>query len=327
MVVKLSTLKGNDNKKGGGKGGNGSGGGKGLTGNEELMEALEKVSDQLQDKLDDLLPDPDNGVGTLAEAMRYASLSGGKRLRPFLTVCSSRLFGVCPDAALTAAAAVELIHTYSLVHDDLPSMDDDDLRRGQPATHIKFNEATAILAGDALLTYAFQVLSENDIHSDPAVRCELIRSLAVAAGFRGMVGGQMMDLESENEELSIDQVIRLQRLKTGELFAISCEIGAILGKAPRQMRSALKAYAHDIGLAFQIRDDLLDAEGTRDETGKNVGKDVNAGKATLISTMGVERAREQCRILAEQAIRHLDPFDKKADHLRQMAEFVITRRH
>lgn len=293
---------------------------------EQLMQALEEVSAELYDKLDDLLPDPDNGVGTIAEAMRYASLSGGKRLRPFLTVQSARLFGVSKDAALQVAASIELTHTYSLIHDDLPAMDDDDLRRGQPATHIKFGEAAAILAGDALLTYAFQLLVDQSVHADPAVRCELVRSLASAAGFRGMVGGQMMDLESENEELSIDQVIRLQRLKTGELFAISCEAGAILGKAPWQIRSALKAYAHDIGLAFQIRDDLLDAEGTRSETGKTVRKDEEAGKATLVSIMGIERAKEQSRILAEQAIRHLDVFDGKADHLRKLAEYIVTRR-
>lgn len=290
------------------------------------MQALEEVSAQLYDKMDDVLPDPENGVGTLAEAMRYSALSGGKRLRPFLTVSSAKLFGVSNDAALLVATAIEMIHTYSLIHDDLPSMDDDDLRRGQPAAHIKFGEATAILTGDALLTYSFQLLADRDVHADPSVRCELIHSLSAAAGFRGMVGGQLMDLEAENEELSIDQVIRLQRLKTGELFAISCEAGAILGKAPWQLRSALKAYAHDIGLAFQIRDDLLDAEGTRSETGKTVKKDEAAGKATLVSIMGIERAKEQSRILAEQAIRHLDVFDEKAHNLRKLAEYIVTRR-
>lgn len=293
---------------------------------EQLMQALEEVSAQLYDKMDDVLPVAQNGVGTIAEAMRYAALSGGKRLRPFLTLQSARLFGVSLDAALQVAASIEFIHTYSLIHDDLPAMDDDDLRRGQPATHIRFGEAAAILAGDALLTYSFQLLADTTVHADPAVRCELIRSLAAASGFRGMVGGQMMDLESQNEELTIDQVIRLQRLKTGELFAISCEAGAILGKAPWQMRNALKAYAHDIGLAFQIRDDLLDAEGTRSETGKTVRKDNAAGKATLVSIMGIDRAKEQSRILAEQAVRHLDVFDEKAGNLRKLAEYIVTRR-
>lgn len=290
------------------------------------MQSLEEVSNALYDKMDELLPDPANGVGTIGEAMRYATLSGGKRLRPFLAVSSARLFGVSNDAALQVATAVELIHTYSLIHDDLPAMDDDDLRRGQPATHIKFGEAAAILAGDALLTYAFQILAEPAIHADPGVRCELIRSLAAASGFRGMVGGQMMDLEAENETLSLDQIIRLQRLKTGEIFAVACESGAILGKAPWQLRMALRAYAHDLGLAFQIRDDLLDVEGTRSETGKNVKKDKAAGKATLVSIMGLEQARAQAQILSEQAIRHLAPFDAKADSLRKLAEFVITRR-
>lgn len=294
---------------------------------EKLMAALEDVSSKLHERMEDLLPDPANGVGTLAEAMRYAAMGGGKRLRPFLTVSSARLFGVSMDAALKVAAAIEFIHTYSLVHDDLPAMDDDDLRRGKPSTHIQFGEAAAILAGDALLTYAFQIIAERDVHADPSVRCELIRTLAGASGFRGMVGGQMMDLEAEGEKLSIDQVIRLQRLKTGELFAVSCEAGAILGKAPVQLRQALRAYANDLGFAFQIRDDLLDAEGTRDETGKNVNKDRAAGKATLVAALGLERAKEQCRILAEQAIRHLDPFDAKADNLRLMAEYVVTRRN
>jgi farnesyl diphosphate synthase len=205
-------------------------------------------------------------------------------------------------------------------------MDNDALRRGKPSCHVVFGEAAAILAGDALLTFAFQVLADERVHADPAVRCELIRTLSAASGYRGMVGGQMMDLESENKKLSIDEIIRLQRLKTGELFAMSCEAGAILGKAPRMLRNALRGYAHDIGLAFQITDDLLDAEGTRAEAGKAVNKDRQAGKATIISVLGIERAKEQARILANQAIGHLEGFDKKADELRSLAEFVITRR-
>jgi farnesyl diphosphate synthase len=205
-------------------------------------------------------------------------------------------------------------------------MDDDALRRGKPSCHVVFGEAAAILAGDALLTFAFQVLADERVHADPSVRCELIRTLAAASGYRGMVGGQMMDLESENQKLSIDEIIRLQRLKTGELFAMSCEAGAILGKAPRMLRNSLRGYAHDIGLAFQITDDLLDAEGTRSVVGKAVNKDKQAGKVTLVSVLGIERAKEQARILANQAIGHLEVFDKKADELRALAEFVITRR-
>ncbi|MBV8939699.1 MAG: polyprenyl synthetase family protein [Alphaproteobacteria bacterium] len=266
------------------------------------------------------------GEEKVLEAMRYSVLSGGKRLRPFLTVASAGLFGVSQDSAIETAAAIEFIHTYSLVHDDLPAMDNDAVRRGKPSCHIVFGEAAAILAGDGLLTYAFQVLSDSRVHADPAVRCELMRSLAVASGFVGMVGGQMMDLEAENKELNVDQIIRLQRLKTGELFAVSCEAGAILGKAPGMMRQMLRAYAHDLGLAFQIVDDLLDVEGTRTETGKAVNKDRIAGKATLVSVLGINRAREHAQILASQAVSHLDVFDKKADVLRQLGDYVISRK-
>lgn len=263
---------------------------------------------------------------TIVEAMRYSALGGGKRLRPFLTVCASSLFGVSMESALETAVAIEFIHAYSLIHDDLPAMDNDDLRRGKPTNHIVFGEAAAILAGDGLLTFAFQILSGAKTHADPAVRCELISALAQASGAWGMVGGQMMDLESENKQLTVDEIIRLQRLKTGELFAVSCEAGAILGKAPSMMRKLMRAYAHDMGLAFQITDDLLDVEGTRVQTGKGVRKDKIAGKATLVSGIGVERAREHAQILIRQAISYLDVFDKKADNLRALAEFVISRK-
>ncbi len=316
----------------------------------DLQQALQDVSEALQYKIEQLLPsgeEEDSGntviafkpmndnrtsasfVGgeeTVIKAMRYSALSGGKRLRPFLTVASASLFGVSREASLLTAAAIEFIHTYSLIHDDLPAMDDDALRRGKPTCHVVFGEAAAILAGDALLTFAFQVLADDRVHADPAVRCELIRTLSVASGYRGMVGGQMMDLEAENKTLSIDEIIRLQRLKTGELFAMSCEAGAILGKASRTVRNALRGYAHDIGLAFQITDDLLDVEGTRSQVGKSVNKDRQAGKATLVSVLGVDRAREQARILANQAKGHLETFDKKADDLRALADFVIERK-
>lgn len=317
---------------------------------QDLQKSLQEVSESLRAKMDALLPTGDGGENhaniiqlrpindnlrhhtisggesTVLEAMRYSALSGGKRLRPFLTVESARQFAVSVESALLTASAIEFVHTYSLIHDDLPAMDDDDLRRGQPSCHVKFGEAAAILAGDALLTFAFQLLADPMVHPDPSVRCELIRAISVASGYRGMVGGQMMDLESEHKEMSIDEVIRLQRLKTGELFAVSCEAGAILGKAPQSMRQALKRYAHDLGLAFQIQDDLLDAEGKREEVGKAVKKDGDAGKATLVSIMGIERAREQMQVLARQAINHLSCFDRNADMLRTLAEFVITRR-
>lgn len=313
----------------------------------DLQGALAETSDQLNAVMERLLPDPDarsstvislsggnavsesatvGGESKVMEAMRYSALSGGKRLRPFLTVTCASLFGVGRETSLYAAAAMEFIHTYSLIHDDLPAMDDDALRRGKPSCHIRFGEAAAILAGDALQAMAFQVLADPGVHPDPAVRCELIRSVARAAGWRGLCGGQMLDLEAENAELSVDEIIRLQRLKTGEMFAIACEAGAILGKAPESQRKALSRYAHDMGLSFQITDDLLDAEGTREEAGKAVRKDKKRGKATLVGSMGVDRAREQSRILARQAVSHISCFDKKADALRHLAEFVVTRR-
>lgn len=314
----------------------------------ELQTALSDVSDKLDRVMDELLPNAlpvankvislhsreteadgatePSGEGKVMEAMRYSALAGGKRLRPFLTVESAKLFGVAPEAAMMTAAAIEFVHTYSLIHDDLPAMDNDDFRRGKPSCHKEFGEAAAILAGDALLTYAFEVLSHPRVHADANVRCELIRSVARAAGVRGMVGGQMMDLDAEHKTMEADEVIRLQRLKTGEMFAVSCEVGAVLGKAADPLRARLQRYAHDLGLAFQITDDLLDVEGTRAETGKGVKKDKSAGKATLISVLGVERAREQSKTLAEQAINHLSAFDNRADTLRALARYVVSRK-
>jgi len=282
-----------------------------------------KLTDQT---LDRLLPVPPGLEARVFEAMRYAALAPGKRLRPFLVLASSRLFGVSQRSALQVAAAIEFVHSYSLVHDDLPAMDNSDLRRGRPTAHKAFDDATAILAGDGLLTRAFEVLAETDTHGDPAVRCELVRSLAQAAGASGMVGGQMIDLIAENRTLDIGAITRLQRLKTGALIAFSCEAGAILGKASTEMRLALRGYAHDLGLAFQIADDLLDVEGSAGETGKPVGQDAAAGKATFVSILGVERARDQADVLVRQAVAHLDLFEDRADLLRQAARFVVERR-
>jgi farnesyl diphosphate synthase len=243
-----------------------------------------------------------------------------------MVTASARLFAVAESCALRAAAAVEMVHCYSLVHDDLPAMDDDDLRRGQPTCHVRFDEATAILAGDALLTRAFEVLADVPTHPDPHVRSQLVLALARAAGAEGMVGGQMLDLLAENASLDMPEITRLQRMKTGALIAFACEAGAILGKAAEPARHALRAYAHDLGLAFQIADDLLDVEGTAAEVGKKTGKDAAAGKATFVSLLGVERAKAQAQMLAEQACRHLEMFDEKADYLRELARFVVTRR-
>jgi farnesyl diphosphate synthase len=276
--------------------------------------------------LDSLLPIHDDLESRLMEAVRYSCLSGGKRIRPFLVTTSSALFGVDEGSALRAAAAVEMVHCYSLIHDDLPAMDNDDMRRGMPTCHVKFDEATAILAGDALLTRAFGVLSDPATHGDAKVRSDLVCELARAAGREGMVGGQMLDLLAEQHELKMPEVTRLQRMKTGALIAFSCEAGAILGKASDSARHALRHYAHDLGLAFQIVDDLLDVEGDAAEVGKKTGKDKDAGKATFVSLLGIEQARAQAEMLAEQAANHLEIFADTADPLRSLARFVVNRR-
>ncbi len=292
----------------------------------DLARALRHTGEAVEARLSRLLVAPPDGAeNRVFEAMRYAALGGGKRLRAFLVTASAAMFGVDRDAAIRVAAAVEMLQAYSLVHDDLPAMDDADLRRGQPSCHIRFDEATAILAGDALLTLAFEVLAAAPTHADPAVRCALTGAMAVAAGGHGMVGGQMIDLAAEHQALDMGAITRLQRLKTGALIAFSCEAGAILGKASTQLRHALQAYAHDLGLAYQITDDLLDTEGSEADTGKTVGQDAEAGKATFVSILGVERARTQARMLADQAIAHLDGFDAEAEPLRQVARYVATR--
>jgi farnesyl diphosphate synthase len=291
-----------------------------------FAEALAEAAKLTDAVLDRLLKVPAGPEARVFEAMRYSALAPGKRLRPFLVLASAQLFAVSRRSALQVGAAVELVHAYSLVHDDLPAMDDSDLRRGRPTCHKQFDEATAVLAGDALLTYAFEVLADPDTHGDPAVRCELISALAQAAGGHGMVGGQMIDLLAENESLDIGAITRLQRLKTGALIAFACEAGAILGKAAAEPRMALRAYAHDLGLAFQIADDLLDVQGDAAETGKPVGSDAAAGKATFVSILGVERARSQASLLVNQAVAHLDLFEERAELLRQAARFVVERR-
>ncbi len=280
----------------------------------------------METALDRVLPQGEGPESRLFEAMRYATLGGGKRLRPFLVIEGARLFDVAEEHAARAGAAVELVHCYSLVHDDLPAMDDDDLRRGRPTCHIKFDEATAILAGDALLTLAFEVLAQPLTHPDPAVRAALVLSLAQAAGALGMVGGQMLDLEAEKRALKLEEIKRLQRMKTGALFTFACGAGPILGAASETAQQALAGYAEDLGLAFQIADDLLDAVGSEAEVGKKVGKDAAAGKATFVSLLGLEEARREADRLIEHAVSRLDIFGKKAEPLRNLARFVVTRR-
>jgi len=289
-------------------------------------EALAQAAFWTDSALDQLLVVPPDLEARVYEAMRYSALAPGKRLRPFLVLAGARLFGIARRCALQVAAAIEMVHAYSLVHDDLPAMDDSDLRRGRSTCHKEFDEATAVLAGDGLLTAAFEVLAHPDTHTDPAVRCELVAALAVAAGAAGMVGGQMIDLIAERQALDIGAITRLQRMKTGALIAFACEAGAILAKAPAEPRIALRGYAHDLGLAFQIADDLLDVEGSAAETGKPVGADAAAGKATFVSILGVGRARAQAELLIGQAVAHLDLFGGRAELLREAARFVISRR-
>ena len=280
----------------------------------------------VEDTIGRLLPSTELAEARLFDAMRYGSLNGGKRLRPFLVMQSAELFGVSPDCAIRVAAAVEMVHSYSLIHDDLPAMDDGELRRGRPTCHRQFDEATAILAGDGLLTFAFEVLADHATHEDPNIRCQLVAALAKAAGGHGMVGGQMLDLIAEHETFDLGTTPRLQRMKTGAMIAFSCEAGGILGKANPPQRTALGAYAHDLGLAFQIADDLLDVEGTEAETGKTVGRDAQAGKATFVSILGRDRARAQAEMLAAQAAAHLDIFEGRAGMLEAVAGFVVARR-
>lgn len=293
-----------------------------------LASAMAAAAAEIDRALDALIPPPEGDEARLFEAMRYASMGGGKRLRGFLVLEGAAQFGVAREAALRVASAIEMLHAYSLVHDDLPCMDDDDLRRGKPTVHRAFDEATAVLAGDALQTQAFLVLSEPETHPDPAVRAELCRALARAAGARGMCGGQMLDMlaEEAGRPLEEAEIGRLQLLKTGKLIEFSAEAGAILGKAPIQLRHALSAYGRDLGAAFQIADDVLDATASAEETGKRTGKDADAGKATLVGLLGLDRARLQAERLAAQAQDHLDAFGDAAAHLRALADYTIARR-
>lgn len=292
----------------------------------ELENALKETASGIKTTIETMLPKTDTPDNLLVEAMRYATLEGGKRIRPFLVCESAKLFGVDHIRAKRVAAALEFVHCYSLVHDDLPAMDDADLRRGIPSVHKKYDDATAILAGDALLTLAFEVLSEPETHEDPYVRCELVSLLAKSSGMNGMVGGQMLDLIGEKENFDVGQISRLQRMKTGMLMSFACEAGAILGKANEHQRKALRNYAFDLGLAFQVTDDILDVEGDPAITGKENGKDAREGKSTFVSTMGQEQAKMRAEMLVHQAIRHLHAFDSRADMLKAFALYVLQRR-
>jgi farnesyl diphosphate synthase len=292
----------------------------------ELKPALAETAEAMQRLLDDWLAPVPGAVGRVVDAMRYGALGGGKRLRPFLVVQSAALFDVPRSQALHAAAALEMVHCYSLMHDDLPAMDDSDLRRGRPTVHKAFDDATAVLAGDGLLTEAFAVLADPRTHPDAAVRVELIAALAAASGAAGMVGGQMIDLSPDRSRLDLAGITHLQRLKTGALITFGCEAGAILGRAPADARAALAAYADDLGLAFQIVDDLLDAAGSAEELGKPTGQDAALGKATFVGQLGLDGARAKAAALIKNACARLAIFGEKADFLRDTATFVLQRR-
>lgn len=263
----------------------------------------------------------------LADAMRHAALGGGKRLRPFLVIESARLCGLEAEAALNAGVALECVHCYSLVHDDLPAMDDDDMRRGRPTVHRAFDEATAILAGDALLTLAFEIAADPATHPDPAVRAELALALARASGGAGMAGGQMLDLAAEGRALGEAEILTLQAMKTGALIRFGCEAGGILGRADDGARKALHDYGAALGQAFQLADDLLDVEGDAALIGKATAKDAGAGKATLVALIGVERARARLSELVARARAALAPFGARAHILAETADFVASRSH
>jgi farnesyl diphosphate synthase len=292
-----------------------------------LAPALEDIARDTDALFDALLPVPPDSRARLYEAMRYASIGGGKRMRPLLVVAACSLFHVDRGRALRVGLAVECIHVYSLVHDDLPCMDDDDLRRGKPTLHKAYDECTAVLAGDSLHALAFEVLADEATHEDPFVRAELIAELARASGPSGMAGGQMMDLMAERTNLDLAAVTRLQQLKTGALIGFCLEAGGIMGRIPVEGRRPLRGYARDVGLAFQIADDLLDAEGEEAKTGKRVGKDGAKGKETFVSLLGADRARQQAHLLVAQAIEHLQSFGAEADLLRAIARFAVERDH
>lgn len=290
-----------------------------------LLNESAAVAADVDRAFDLLLAVPDDPRAPLFNAMRHAAIGGGKRMRPLLVSATARLFNVSHDAALRVGCAIEAIHVYSLVHDDLPCMDDDDMRRGKPTVHKAFDEAIAVLAGDSLHALAFEWLAEDETHPDPFVRSELVLEIGKASGPSGMAGGQMMDLAADGQDFDLATITRLQQLKTGALIMVCVEAGAILGRVPPEGRIHLRAYARDIGLAFQIADDLLDAEGDAAVTGKAVGKDADAGKATFISILGIDKARAQAHLLVEQAISHLSTYGQEADVLRAIAHYVVER--
>jgi farnesyl diphosphate synthase len=290
-----------------------------------LGRGLQRIQGEIDEAFDAILPVPDDTRQRLLRAMRHAAIGGGKRVRPLLLVTTAEMYGAARAAAVRAACAIEAIHVYSLVHDDLPCMDDDAMRHGRPTVHKAFDEATAVLAGDALHALAFELLTDPATSNDPFVRSEMVQCLAAASGAGGMAGGQMMDMAAEGADFDVRAVTRLQQLKTGALLGAAVEMGAILARVPVEGRAHLRAYARDIGLAFQIADDLLDHEGDEAKAGKALRKDAERGKATFVSLMGPDKAREQAKALSEQAVGHLQGHGEEADLLRALARFVVER--
>ncbi|MGZ8286313.1 MAG: polyprenyl synthetase family protein [Allosphingosinicella sp.] len=291
-----------------------------------LGPSMRRAATDIDAMFEAILPDPPDPRRRLYRAMRHAAVGGGKRLRPLLTIAASDLFGVPRESAIRAGLAVECVHVHSLIHDDLPCMDDDDLRRGKPTVHRAYDEATAVLAGDALLALAFEILGDPAMPVSGDIRAELVCELARAAGAAGMAGGQMLDL-FPGEALDLDAITRLQRLKTGALIGWCVEAGAIMGQASAEARTSLRGYAHCLGLAFQIADDLLDHDGDEARVGKKLRKDDDQGKVTFVTMLGVERARRQARLLVDQAGEHLQGFGSEADLLAAIARFAISRDH
>ena len=303
---------------------------------EEFHRRLDAAANATENALDSLLapsalPGEITRPARLLEAMRYSTLGGGKRLRPFLVIESARIFGVEGASALRTACALEMIHCYSLVHDDLPAMDDDDLRRGRPTAHKAFDEATAILAGDGLLTYAFDVVADTATHADTTLRAALVLALARAAGLGGMVGGQALDLAAETAAvpLTIDETLQMQAMKTGALLRFAVDAGAILGSATPAQAQALHRYGKALGAAFQVADDILDAEGDTAALGKRAGKDAERGKATLVGLLGLEGAKARCDALVQEATQALldTGLGERTEILAEAARFVANRRN